>query len=75
MKVGADTQGAQMTAEQLAEIERHWRNRPAPVYLYDRKRGLINATTDVLALIEALCHARHELAELRRKQPDELSTE
>jgi hypothetical protein len=75
MKGGADTQGAQMTTEQLAEIEHHWRNRPAPVYLYDRKRGLMNATTDVLALIEALRQAQHELAELRRKQPDDPSTE
>jgi hypothetical protein len=34
-----------MTPEQLAEIERSWRNRPTAVYLYDRKRGLMNATT------------------------------
>jgi hypothetical protein len=41
------------------------------VYLYDRKRGLINATTDVLALIEALREAWSEVEELRQKQPDE----
>jgi hypothetical protein len=58
-----------MTPEQLAEIERYWRNRPTAVYLYDRTRGLINATTDVLALVEALRHAQHELDELRRTLP------
>ena len=42
-----------MKPEQLLAIEHFWRNRPAPVYLYDRERGLINATTDVLALVEA----------------------
>jgi hypothetical protein len=47
-----------MTPEQLAAIERYWRNRPTPVYLYDRERGLINATTDVLALVEALRQTR-----------------
>jgi hypothetical protein len=62
--------GAQMTPEQLAEIERYWRNRPTPVYLFDRKRGLINATTDVLALVEALRHAWHELEERGRTQSD-----
>ena len=62
-----------MTPEQLAEIERYWRNRPTPVYIYDRKRGLINATTDVLALVEALRQAWHEVEELRQKQPDETS--
>jgi hypothetical protein len=59
-----------MTPEQLTTIERYWRNRPTPVYLYDRKRGLINATTDVLALVEALRQAWHEVDELRRKQLD-----
>jgi hypothetical protein len=63
-----------MTAEQLAEIERYWRHRKAPVYLYDRKRGLINATTDVLALIEALHQAWRELEELRGRQRDGTST-
>jgi hypothetical protein len=43
-----------MTPEQFTEIERSGRNRPTAVYLYDRKRGLMNATTDVLALIEEL---------------------
>jgi hypothetical protein len=62
-----------MTPEQLAEIERFWRKRSTPVYLYDHKRGLMNATTDVLALIEALHHAWHELEELRRKQPSEIN--
>src|SRR5215217_1693531 len=42
-------------------------NRPTPGYLYDRKRGLINATTDVLALVESLRQAWDELEELRRK--------
>jgi hypothetical protein len=59
-----------MTPEQLAAIERSWRNRPNPVYLYDRKRGLMNATTDVLALVEALRHAWHEREELGRTQSD-----
>jgi hypothetical protein len=63
-----------MTAEQLAEIERYWRHRKAPVYLYDRQRGLINATTDVLALIEALRQAWRELEELRGRQRDGAST-
>jgi hypothetical protein len=58
-----------MDKEQLATIERYWRARPAPVYLYDRDRGLINATTDMLALIEALRQAWRELDELHR-QPD-----
>ena len=59
-----------MEAEQLIAIERYWRNRSAPVYLYDRDRGLINATADVLALVEALRQAWRELAEVRRQQPD-----
>jgi hypothetical protein len=59
-----------MTPEQLAEIEGYWRNRSTPVYLYDRNRGLINATTDVQTLVEALRHAWHEIEELRHKQQD-----
>ena len=59
-----------MESEQLTAIEQYWRNRPAPVYLYDRDRGLINATADVLALVEALHHAWREVAELRSQQPD-----
>jgi hypothetical protein len=59
-----------MEPEQLRAIERYWRNRPAPVYLYDRDRGLINATADVLALVEALHHACREVEELRRRQLD-----
>jgi hypothetical protein len=38
---------------------------------FDRRRGLIDATTDVLARIEALREAWSEVAELRQKQPDE----
>lgn len=54
-----------MEPEQLTTIEHYWRNRPAPVYLYVRKRGLMNATADVLALVEALHHAWREGEELR----------
>jgi hypothetical protein len=54
-----------MEPEQLTTLEHYWRNRPAPVYLYDRKRGLINATADVLALVEALRQAWREVEELR----------
>jgi hypothetical protein len=70
MNGGRGHEGAEMTPEQLAEIERYWRNRPTPVYLYDRKRGLINATADVLALADALRQAWREVEELRQKQPD-----
>jgi hypothetical protein len=59
-----------MEPEQLTVIERYWRNRTAPVYLYDRGRGLINATADVLALVEALHQAWREIEELRRRQLD-----
>jgi hypothetical protein len=59
-----------MEPEQLRAIERYWRNRLAPVYLYDRDRGLINATADVLALVEALHHVCREVEELRRRQLD-----
>jgi hypothetical protein len=59
-----------MEPEQLIAIERYWRKRPTPVYLYDRDRGLINATADVLALVEALRQAWREVEELRRQQPD-----
>src|SRR4051812_46102048 len=38
----AAARGMQMKAEQLNAIEHFWRNRPAPVYLYDRERGLMN---------------------------------
>ena len=62
-----------MEPGQLTTIERSWRNRPAPVYLYDRDRGLINATADVLALVEALHHAWREIEALRRQQPDKQS--
>jgi hypothetical protein len=57
-----------MKPEQLLAIEHFWRNRPAPVYLYDRERGLINAMADVLALVEALHQAWREGEELRRGQ-------
>ena len=59
-----------MELEQLTAIERYWRNRPAPVYLYDRDRGLIDATADVLALAEALHQAWREVEELRLQQLD-----
>lgn len=59
-----------MQPEQLTAIERCWRKRPAPVYLYDHDRGLFNATADVLALVEALQQAWLELEELRRQRPD-----
>ena len=58
-----------MQPEQLTAIEHFWRNRPAPVYLYDRERGLINATADVLALVEALHQAWREVEQLRSQQP------
>ena len=59
-----------MEPEQLTAIERYWRNRTAPLHLYDRDRGLINATADLLALVEALHHAWREGEQLRRRQPD-----
>jgi hypothetical protein len=59
-----------MESEQLTAIEHYWRNRPTPVYLYDRERGLVNATTDVLALVDALHQAWREVEELRRQQLD-----
>jgi hypothetical protein len=45
---------AYATPDQLTVIERYWHSRSALVCLYGRDRGLINATTDVLALVEAL---------------------
>ena len=75
MNGGREHEAAPMTPEQLAAIERYWRTRPTPVYLYDSKRGLMNATTDVLALIEALHQAWREIEKLRRKQSGEPSLE
>ena len=75
MNGGRDHEAASMTPEQLAAIEHYWRSRPTPVYLYDSKRGLMNATIDVLALIEALHQAWDEIEELRRKQSDKPSLE
>ena len=60
---------AQPCSSQFVPTAR-WRSRTAPVYLYDRDRGLINATADLLALVEALHHAWREGEQLRRRQPD-----
>jgi hypothetical protein len=58
-----------MQPEQRTAIEHSWRKRPAPVYRSDRDRGL-NATADVLALVEALHQAWRQRAALRRRLPD-----
>jgi hypothetical protein len=58
-----------MTVRKRSPYKGHcWRSRSAPVYLYDRDRGLINATTGVLALVEALRQAWCEVEELCRQQ-------